>query len=470
MITEATVEQILPKLKTFDTFKDIPEDALLWLAERAECCTIPPGGYVFEVGQPANHMVMLVEGEYVARIERKGKTKEIGTFTDGQITGVLPFSRMHTIGATGEALTDCHLLMLHKDHFVEMVNVSYELTQALVAVMTERVRNFQQQRLSDEKMMALGKMSAGLAHELNNPASAIVRASETLYDQIHLTPDRFKRVITMPVTPEQVDDINELLFAKIEGFADVDLSLMEREGRLDDLIDWLDDNDIDQSEELAENLVDFDFTTSDLDRVKEILPESALETVLWWIDANLGTERLVIDIKTSGERIANLVTSIKSYTHMDHEPSFEVIDIMHGLKSTLTILQHRFRRQNVVLDKPASCVLGKVKAIPGEMNQVWTNLLANALDVLPNGGKITIRTFEERGHICLEIEDDGPGIPEDIQNRIFEPFFTTKAVGEGTGMGLDIVRRIVERHHGYVSLESKPGQTCFRTCLPIYQA
>ncbi|MEM8586123.1 MAG: cyclic nucleotide-binding domain-containing protein, partial [Bacteroidota bacterium] len=154
MITEATVEQILPKLKTFEAFEGIPEQALAWLAERSECCTIPAGQQVFTQGEPANHMVMLVEGAYVFKVNRQGKERELGTFTDGQVTGVLPFSRMHTIGATGIALEDCHLLKLHKDHFVEMVNVSYELTQALVSVMTERVRDFQQRRLSDEKMMA----------------------------------------------------------------------------------------------------------------------------------------------------------------------------------------------------------------------------------------------------------------------------------------------------------------------------
>ncbi|MEO0789366.1 MAG: ATP-binding protein [Bacteroidota bacterium] len=470
MITEATVEQILPKLKTFDTFDGISEEALLWLAKKSECLTVPIGSEVFTAGEAANYMIMLVEGEYVVKFTRQGKEREVGTSTDGQITGVLPFSRMHTIGATATATKDCHLLMLHKDHFVEMVNVSYELTQALVAVMTERVRNFQQLQLSNEKMMALGKMSAGLAHELNNPAAAIVRASEVLYDHMHQTPEGFKEVITMPVTPEQVDQVNKILFDKINGFADVDLSLMEREEMLDDIIDWLDDKDIERSEEVADNLVDFAFDAEALDQVASILPGEALASVLKWIETNLITERLVVDIRTSGERIANLVSSIKSYTHMDREPSFEVIDIVHGLKSTLTILKHRFKKQKVELDKQISCELAKVRAIPGEMNQVWTNLLANALDVLPDGGKIKIRTFTERGYVCLEIEDNGPGIPEEIQRRVFEPFFTTKAVGEGTGMGLDIVKRIVDRHQGLVSVESVTGRTCFRTCLPIYKA
>ncbi|MEM7572400.1 MAG: ATP-binding protein [Bacteroidota bacterium] len=470
MITEVNNEQMLEKIQTFELFANISEEALIWLVEKSACETVAEGDLLFKQGEKQDHMLFLVEGEYAINFVKDGRQREFAVIREGTVTGVLPFSRMVEAGANGIATKDCHLLLLHRDHFVEMTNVSYELTQVLVSVMTERVRNFQQARLTDEKMMALGKMSAGLAHELNNPAAAIVRASEILYNHLHQTPERFKSVITMPVSPEQVDEVNGILFARLAAFQDIDLSLMEREEKMDDLIDWLEDNDIDKSDEMAENLVDFGFSIDDMDQVKQILPSEALEPVLWWIDSNLSTERLVSDIKVSGERIASLVSSIKSYSHMDQQPSMEVIDIVHGLKDTITILQHRFKKQGVELDKELSCDLAKIKAIPGELNQVWTNLLSNALDVLPNGGKISIRTYTERKSMCLEIIDNGPGVPEDIQNRIFEPFFTTKGVGEGTGMGLDIVKRIVDRHHGSITLESEPGRTCFRTCFPIHTA
>ena len=470
MIAELSEVQMLEKIQNIELFSNIPQDALAWLVSKSECELVPEGEALFRQGDKQDHMMILVEGEYAITFVRDGRQREFAVIREGSVTGVLPFSRMVEAGASGIATKNCHVLLLHRDHFVEMTNVSYELTQVLVSVMTERVRDFQQARLTDEKMLALGKMSAGLAHELNNPAAAIVRASEILYNHLHQTPERFKSVITMPVTPEQVDEVNTILFTRLEGFTDVDLSLMEREEKLDDLVDWLEDNDIEKGDEMAENLVDFGFTEDDMDQIKEILPAEALGSVLWWIESNLNTERLVSDIKVAGDRIANLVSSIKSYSHMDQQPSMEVIDIVHGLKDTITILQHRFKKQHVELEKELNCELGKIKAIPGELNQVWTNLISNALDVLPDGGKITIRTYTERDSMCLEIIDNGPGVPEEIQNRIFEPFFTTKGVGEGTGMGLDIVKRIVDRHHGSISLESVPGRTCFRTCFPIHTA
>ncbi|MEL6275190.1 MAG: HAMP domain-containing sensor histidine kinase, partial [Bacteroidota bacterium] len=207
-----------------------------------------------------------------------------------------------------------------------------------------------------------------------------------------------------------------------------------------------------------------------LKHYKEILDEEYLAPVLGWVSSILNTERLICEIQTASGRIGDLVKSIKSYSHMDEEPSMEMIDIHLGLKSTLTMLSHRFKKGKVGLQKEIDYDLPKIKAIPGELNQVWTNIIVNALDAMPeSGGVLTVRTYQERENLCIEIEDNGSGIPEDIQSRIFEPFFTTKGIGEGTGMGLDIVRRVIEHHGGYIGMESRPGRTCFKVCFPIHQ-
>lgn len=457
---------LLTTLKQFETFAGIADADLEWLIERSDLHSYKEGDYLFKPDEPVDHMQMIIQGRFSIYMQRDGELRELGVWETGNVTGVLPFSRMTHASAHGQALEDSKVLSLHKRHFTEMVNVSYALTQALVNFMTTRVRNFTGQRYQDEKLMALGKISAGLAHELNNPASAMVRSAAELHRKIHSTPEKFKSVITMRITPEQTDGVNNILFSKIKNVQGVELSLLEREERKDDLTDWLEDHDVDNAEDLAETFVDFGLTLDELEEVYDIINGQHVGPIMRWIESTLSLEKLVSEIQESADRIAKLVQSVKSYSHMDRGAAAEHIDIHEGIISTLIMLKHRFKQKQIQVVKNFDRGMPKLKAHPGELNQVWTNLITNAIDAMDEGGTLTIDTFPDRQFICINITDTGSGIQEEHLSRIFDPFFTTKAMGEGTGMGLDITKKIVDKHKATIQVESRPGKTTFRLCFP----
>lgn len=460
---------LLEKLQSFDAFTSVSESSLEWLLEHSEYKCYEEGEHLFVPEQPVNHMQVIMEGAFAVRFKRGGDMKEVGVWETGYITGVLPFSRMTHAKAYGQAIRKTCLLELHKDRFVEMVNHCYDLTQALVATMTNRVRGFTQLRYQDEKLMALGKLSAGLAHELNNPASAMVRSSDELYKKIHATPEKFKSIITMRITPEQTDAVNAILFSKLENLNEVDLSLMEREEQLDDLLDWLEDHEIKDAEDLAETFVDFGLTEEELDEISDIVNGQHIGPILHWIESTLSLEKLVAEIQDSADRIATLVKSVKNYSHMDRGSAFEPIDLHDGIRTTLIMLKHKWKSKNIQLEKKFHDQLPKVKASVGELNQVWTNLIVNAIDAMDREGKLTIETYPDREFVCVDITDTGHGISEENLSRIFDPFFTTKKMGEGTGIGLDIVKRIMNRHKADIKVESQPGKTTFSLCFPAFK-
>jgi signal transduction histidine kinase len=460
---------LLPTLQSFPDFANIDADSLKWMIDRSEYRFYMDGEHIFQPGEPIDHMMVIMEGKYFVRLVREGEMKELGIWEKGAVTGVLPFSRMKETRAYGTAQGDVYVLVLHKKYFTEMVNVDYHLTQNLVAIMSNRIREFTSLRFQDEKLMSLGRLSAGLAHELNNPASAMKRSAEELYQKVHSTPDKFKKIMTMRVSPEDTDRINSIMYRKLQQESYPDLSLMEREEKMDDLIDWLDENEVPQAEDLADTFVDYDFKTEDLEEIRSLLRESDLAGVLAWIESTLSLERLVGEIQESADRISTLVKSVKAYSHMDRADAREEIDLHNGLRNTLIMLKHKFKHGHIDLHKDWDLQLPHIIAHASSLNQVWTNLIVNALDAMPDGGKLTIRTHRDRDFLCVDVEDTGVGIPEEDLTRIFDPFFTTKPMGEGTGMGLDIVKKILDRHKATIRVQSHPGQTIFTVCFPVAQ-
>lgn len=355
------------------------------------------------------------------------------------------------------------------DKMKELINHHFEITQALVHVMTTRVRDFMTIQQQNEKMMALGKLSAGLAHELNNPAAAIVRGSTSLLNHIRISPETFKEVIAIKMTAADVDKVSNKMFEVLARKEKPVLTLMQRAAREDDFAECLKSHNVTNSGEIAENLIEFGFTSQDMEDFALIVPPEYLPQVLNWVNNNLVTEKMVNDIQESSQRISKLVSAVKNFTHMDRGYDKEYIDIHSGISNTLTMLTHKIRKGNVQLAEEYDTSLPPVKAFVGELNQVWTNLIDNALDAMEvnTKGLLRIKTKRDRQYAEVTITDDGPGIPADIKNQIFDPFFTTKEIGKGTGLGLDVVTKIVRQHGGEVKVNSEPGNTTFAVCFPI---
>ncbi|MEM6841439.1 MAG: ATP-binding protein [Bacteroidota bacterium] len=460
------MQLVTDDLRKIPTLNDLDEAALQWLIDRSECRILQEDEYMFRKGDPISYMHIILKGRLRIKVLQGKQLREISAMEAGTITGMLPYSRMKEATGFGIATEETHVLSLHKKHFVEMEQVSRDMVQALVGVMTTRARDFTRFQQQNEKMMALGKLSAGLAHELNNPAAAIVRSSDVLRQHLHHTPDNFKKVILIRLEPEQVDAVNEILFSKINT-PPPSLSMMERNNREDEIAEWLEDRGWDDGYEAAENFVEFGMTVDDLSEMEEVIEGKHTESVFNWLNNVLTTERLVKEIEEASQRISTLIQSVKTYTHMDRSTEKAQADIHEGLNSTLTMLNHKLKQKNIQVNKEYGNNLPEIPIYVSEINQVWTNLIDNAVDAMDDKGMLTVRTQVNSQQLRIDITDDGSGIPPDIQSSIFDPFFTTKPVGQGSGLGLDIVQKIIEQHNGSIKVMSEPGNTQFTICFPV---
>jgi len=456
-------------LHTIDELKEVPEDQLQWFIDNSQNNILPQGEFLFKSGDPMNATHILIDGKIRMYIVQNNSSREIAVFEPKSIMGHLPFSRGKIAPGYGEAITDAQILSLPSYCTHDLICTHFELTQAFVHVMTNRVRSFTALQQQNEKMMALGKLSAGLAHELNNPASAVVRGAVTLKKHLRLMPESFKDIIEIRMSPGEVDIVNEKLFSVLDKKDKPIIGLMERSSLEDDMADWLNDNQVENAYEVAENFVEFGFGVADAEEFKKHIPETYISPIFNWINKNMITEKMVADIEEASKRIADLVGSVKTFTHMDQGSDKQYADIHNGIINTLKMLEYKCRKGNIQIVQSFDTTLPPVKAMIGELNQVWTNLIDNALDAMETNGKGTleIKTIRDREFVQVSIIDNGPGIPEGIRSNIFDPFFTTKEIGKGTGLGLDVVTRIIQQHHGSIKVNSVPGRTEFLVCFPI---
>ncbi len=465
------MENILAILQKFETFQDVPPSQLAWMIDRADCLELDQGDLLAKPGDSINYMYIVLEGKIMIRLQQNGQRRIIGEVEEGGITGALPYSRVKNASGELSIIKPSKLLLLDRKYFREMIQQNHELTEKLVHIMTSRVRDFTKTQQFNEKMAALGKIAAGLAHELNNPAAAVVRNALELKKHLSTVPDKFKRVISIRMNDQQIDTVNNILFSKLERKGTKNLSLSERTTQEDEIVDWLEERDIelDDPYELAATFIEFGLGIPDLDKMCTHIPEKKdLPPVVGWLDNVLSTEKLVLEIEEASQRISELVKSVKNYTHMDRSPEKQRADIHEGIRNTITILKHKFKNNKVSLEQNFHEDLPQVMIYVNEMNQVWTNLIDNALDAMEkDGGILELKTWQEGDFVKIDVIDSGTGIPEDLADKIFDPFFTTKDIGKGTGMGLDLVHKIMQKHNGDIRVASQPGRTQFTVCLPI---
>ncbi|MCK8524386.1 ATP-binding protein [Aquimarina sp. D1M17] len=454
-------------LRNIPDFSTVPDNQLQWLIDNSDVQTFKQGEFLFKRGDATTNLSIVLEGRIVIKLERNGNFKLVGEIVKNGITGLLPFSRMSSAAGYGEVTQDAKILFLEKSFFREMVAMHYELTESLVHKMTSRVREFTKNNVQSEKMMALGKLSAGLAHELNNPASAMVSSAKALKKHLSHVPEKFKRVTSLRITGEQVDIINDILFSSIANRSGNTMKLTERAEKEDELEKWLEDHGLDNAFELTETLIDFCVDVPALQKIYDTTGDENFASAVEWIENVLTTEKIVDEISEASDRIAKLVQSVKSYTHMDRAQEKVAADIHSGIESTLVMLKHKLKKKNIEVEQQFAIDLPHPKIFVSEINQVWTNLIDNAVDAMEPSGILQISTNRDKSFVKIDVTDNGKGIPEEDIGSIFDPFFTTKSIGEGTGIGLEVVQRIINQHNGDIKVTSKPGKTTFTVCLPI---
>ncbi len=448
------------------TFQDLPADESNWILAHASLLQLAQDQYLFRKGQKADHMWIVLAGRVQLIIEQNGQTIPVNTVMPGSITGLLPYSRLQVAAGTGIAMDDVTILTIHRQQFPEMIVQCPELVQRLVVILTSRVRDFTRQQEQRDKLLSLGKLSAGLAHEFNNPVAAIARTVDELRKRVSGLPDHMHDMITQQITPREIVTIRAFLSTKSKQPLP-ELSAFERSAREDILTSWLDDRQVAQSWMVAETFVRHGYTIEDLENLSTQVTPSALIPLLSWIESSLATAGLVEEIDSASRRISQLVESVKIYTHMDQSADQQLLDLHPGLRSTLTVLQHKLSEKNIQVATQFEENPPRILGYVSELNQVWTNLIDNAIDALLSGGKLTITTQTQGNFFVVKIIDSGTGIAPEILPKIFDPFFTTKPVGKGTGLGLDVVNRILQNHQAVINVKSEAGHTEFAVCFPL---
>ncbi len=457
-------------LRIIHIFRDLTDEQLGWLADHFVEATYAPGEAVSEKGDPADWLVAVLDGHIQAIIQETGRETAFFTSETGDVGGMLPHSRMTHFPATTRALASTRLGRLHRRHFPEMLQRIPVLDERLTHLMIDRARDGIQARLHREKLTSLGTMSAGLAHELNNPASAAKRAAQNLRDTLQVFDEHASAMLSrvMFKQPDADGDPFQPVYDVLDEHG-VDLDPITQGEREDDLADWLEDQGVEESWEIAATLVSVGFTRAFFETFTERLVPEQVINFLNWLPKDVEMRLLTYELAESTSRISDLVAAMKSYSYMDQATVMETVDLHKGLDDTLIILKHKLKKKHIEIARDYG-EIPHVLAFGGELNQVWTNLLDNAVAAVPEAGRITVRTRFDRGSnmVYVAIIDNGSGIPVDIQARIFEPFFTTKKAGEGTGLGLDIAYRIVTKHHkGAMLVSSEPGHTEFQVRLPV---
>ncbi len=464
-MSHPTVEQLRP----IELFEGLDDEALQEIADQAELVEWPAGQLIAREGATERRVYLLFEGTAETFRELNGGQESSGDHVAPTYLGAIGALTGSGLAVRVQAKTDVRLAFIDGDEFLELAVKNRVVMQRVlerVRPVVGRITAIEQNR---ERLESLGTMAAGLAHELNNPASAAKRASSDLADALDVLSSTIGAFVESGVAREQVEQLVQVQRSVLEACrARASISQLELADAEDELTGALEDAGVGDAYRIVEPLAQAGFDERQLARVSE-LAGPATEAAVRWIAASLLARELAAELAESTERMSKLVGAVKMYAYMDRGGLVEV-DVREGLDTTLTILGHKLKHTTIQIERDIDEDLPRFQAYGAELNQVWTNLLDNAIDALGEEGTITISAHRDGDCVEVDIGDDGPGVPAEAAERIFDPFFTTKEVGKGTGLGLDTARRIiVDRHHGSLTLRTEPGRTVFRVRLPVQQ-
>lgn len=471
--TPTPVPEIVEALRSITPLNGLTDAEFAWLAEHGRERIGEANSIVFREAEPATSMVMLLRGEiYVRRRQSGPMALFIGRV--GQMTGKLPFSRMKGYGGDGTANGPLWLLEIHESLFPAMLEAIPSMGQRCVTVLLDRVREVTRMEQQAEKLSALGKLAANLAHELNNPASAAQRSAASLFTELRQYGDRKFKLGALTLTTQTADKLQAWIERTRTEMSDYSAPYAPQENsplasvdREASILSWLEKHNVADAWSIAPTIAETRFPLAYLDEFSQQFPDEVLGPAMGTFASSLRVERMAETIVGSTIRIFDLISAIKAYSYMDQAP-IQDIDLAQSLETTVTMFGSRLK--NITLRTDFDPDLQPISAYGSELNQIWTALIENALDAMPDGGTLGLKTRLSGQLAMVEISDTGHGVPPELQTRIFEPFFTTKAVGSGPGLGLDNAQRIVMRHSGFIRIESRPGATCFQVRLPLDQA
>ncbi len=459
-----SVPAIVCMLRSVPTLDGLSDRDYTWLATHGLYSESPPDTLIFEEHEPCRTLHIVLSGEIQVRRQNTG-VFAVFVGRAGQLTGKLPFSRMKYYGGNGWTVSSVRALNFDESLFPAMLQAIPSMTQRCVSVLLDRVREITRLEQQTEKLTALGKLAANLAHELNNPASAAQRTASTLLADLRQFGELAFHLGTLNMSPEEYAGI--LGWGKRVRQQTGDALALQAADHEDALTRWLIAAGVPEPWRIAPVLTEFAITPEQLDELAGIVPTVALPQILAVFTASLRVERMAATVIGSTARIFDLITAIKDYSYMDQAPMQDV-DLAYSLENTLAMLQSRLA--GITVKTTFDPTLPPIHAYGSELNQVWTVLLENAIDALAGSGLLRLVTLCSGNMAVVEIWNSGPMIDPAIRSRIFEPFFSTKAPGAGLGLGLDTAQRIVSRHSGFITVDSKPESTCFQVRLPINHA
>ncbi len=460
-----TATDLVDRLAEHATLGTAPREELAWLVAHGSLRNLNEGDVLTPKGALVEGLFIVLSGCLAIFVDRGAGRHKVMEWCGGDVTGLLPYSRL--VGPPGDTVAQkpSAILAIHRDNFPALIRECHSVTSILVHKMLDRTRLFTSSDLHDEKLLSLGKLSAGLAHELNNPASAIERSAALLANRLEEAEKAARALGASRLTDPQLAAIDAMRTSCVAQRVQGVLSPIQQAEREDAIADWLADHGVDaaMAGPLAETAVTFDA----LDQIAASVSGPPLDATLRWAAAGCSVRVIASEIQEAATRIATLVKAVKGFTHMDQATVAEPVDLASSLSNTVAVHRSKARSKSVAIDVNVDPDLPRVRGFVGELNQIWGNLIDNALDAAPEAGRVEVTAGRERQRVVVRVIDNGAGISAEVRERLFDPFFTTKPVGQGTGLGLDIVRRLISHNDAEIDFDSRPGRTEFRVSLPL---